>query len=47
MTGSTDLVRLWVTVGAHYYTNGDRYEGEWRDDQRDGQGEACGEVRDF
>lgn len=36
-----------IIIGTQYYANGDRYEGEWRDDERNGKGNIVIKHRDF
>lgn len=30
-------------IGVYYYANGDRYDGEWRDDRINGEGKKLNE----
>lgn len=45
MIGRMDTVELLEKLGILWYNNGNRYEGEWVDDNREGKGTGVCEDR--
>lgn len=37
-TKRTETVTLILTIGTYHYLHGDKYEGEWKNDEKDGKG---------
>ena len=33
-----DMVNKELCIGIYYYNNGDKYDGEWKDDKMNGKG---------
>lgn len=40
MTREMELVKNKNIIGKQEYANGDKYEGEWKDDKRNGNGKC-------
>ena len=34
-------------IGIYYYPNGDRYDGEWKNDEKDGKGKTIKKPQEF